>query len=67
MDIPNDEWDLLYRLRLQAERDLLRRTFGEIPVDGDPLADPAVRGGAGEPVDAAGGRREVPSTPVPAL
>jgi len=63
IDIPDDEWDMLYRLRLQAERDLLHRTFGEIPVDGDPLADAT----AAARVNDGGGRLEAPATRVPAL
>ena len=39
LDVPNDEWDVLYRLRLQAERDLLRRRSASGRGDG-PLADP---------------------------
>ena len=36
LDVPNEEWDILYRLRLQAERDLLRRALGGTAVI-DPL------------------------------
>ena len=46
LDVPNEEWDILYRLRLQAERDLLRRALGGTAVI-DPLtvdaAEPAAR------------------------
>ena len=38
LDVPNEEWDILYRLRLQAERDLLRRALGGTAVI-DPLTD----------------------------
>jgi len=30
LDVPDDEWDVLYRLRLQAERDLMQRAFGGV-------------------------------------
>ena len=43
LSVPYDEWEVLYRQRLQVERDLLN-------------ADIAARDGAGEPTDAAEGR-----------
>jgi len=42
VDVPTDEWDLLYRLRLQAERDLL---IGAEPGMAFPGARPEARGG----------------------
>ena len=56
MDVPNEEWDILYRLRLQAERDLLRRALG-----GTAVIDPLT-------IDATAARRPAPSpstTPIP--
>ena len=51
LDVPNEEWDILYRLRLQAERDLLRRALGGTAVI-DPLTiDGAERATAVEPID----------------
>ena len=52
LDVPNEEWDILYRLRLQAERDLLRRALGGTAVI-DPLTIDAT---------AADDRRRAPST-----
>jgi hypothetical protein len=67
LDVPNEEWDILYRLRLQAERDLLRRALGGTAVI-DPLTiDAAGRGTGVDPVgdaDARGGPRVAQ---VPAL
>ena len=60
LDIPDEEWDVLYRLRLQAERDLLHRTFGSIAVDDDPMAR-----GAGERNDGSGAPLGSQARPVP--
>jgi len=69
MDIPNDEWDVLYRLRLQAERDLLRRTLDGLGALQAPPADPIARAAAGPDgsVDDSAGRREAPAARMPAL
>ncbi len=67
LDIPNEEWDILYRLRLQAERDLLRRALGGTAVI-DPLTITAAdRAADAAPVDDTGTRREPRVAQVPAL
>ncbi len=67
LDVPNEEWDILYRLRLQAERDLLRRALGGTAVI-DPLTIDAADHAAGAaPVDDIGTRREPRVAQVPAL
>lgn len=38
LTIPHDEWEVLYRQRLQVERDLRRRAAGAEAVEGGPLA-----------------------------
>ena len=67
LDVPNEEWDILYRLRLQAERDLLRRALGGTAVI-DPLTiDATARATGAEPVDDIDTRREPRVAQVPAL
>jgi len=67
LDVPNDEWDVLYRLRRQAERDLLRRALGERAAADVPLLDTPIRASSGERVDDVDGRREGQIAQVPAL
>ena len=65
MDVPNEEWDILYRLRLQAERDLLRRALGGTAVI-DPLTiDATQRTTGAEAVDDAEPRRGPRRRPGP--
>ena len=67
LDVPNQEWDILYRLRLQAERDLLRRALGGTAVI-DPLTiETSERTAGAAPVDAIDTRREPRAAQVPAL
>lgn len=67
LDIPDEEWDILYRLRLQAERDLLRRALGGTAVI-DPLTITAAdRAAAAALVDDLDTRREPRVAQVPAL
>ena len=67
LDIPDEEWDILYRLRLQAERDLLRRALGGTAVI-DPLTiDGAAQATGVEPVDDADPRPGPRVAQVPAL
>ncbi len=67
LDVPNEEWDILYRLRLQAERDLLRRALGGTAVI-DPLTiDAAERAIGVEPVDDADPQPGPRVAQVPAL
>jgi hypothetical protein len=41
LDVPGDEWDVLYRVRLQVERDLFVRASPEAAAAAGALADPA--------------------------
>jgi hypothetical protein len=49
LEVPTDEWDILYRLRVQVERDLLAGTSQETAIQG-PQAGQAVAGGSGAAV-----------------
>ena len=67
LDVPNEEWDILYRLRLQAERDLLRRALGGTAVI-DPLTiDATARATDEARVEDIDNRREPRVAQVPAL
>jgi hypothetical protein len=58
--VPNDEWDILYRMRLQIERDLLA---GSAPGTAFPGHEPDARAGTA----AQGSSAEEPPTSDPAL
>ena len=67
LEVSDEQWDILYRLRLQAERDLLRRALGgQVAFDaphGDATTAPAGPARIGQ----ADGRREPAVARVPAL
>ena len=77
LDVPSEEWDILYRLRLQAERDLLRRVLDgtattvtvprAVPVAGMEGARPPSDAPARPGIESAGDRREPHASGAPAL
>jgi hypothetical protein len=42
LEVPTDEWDILYRLRVQVERDILAGTRHETAIHGAHTGEPAV-------------------------
>lgn len=67
LDVPDEEWDVLYRLRLQAERDALRRALGEMTTEASLHVEPPLRATVAEAADDVGARREPHVAQVPAL
>ncbi len=67
LEVPDEEWDVLYRLRLQAERDLLRRAFGGMTAVASLHTEAPLPAAIVERSDEIGSRREPHVAQVPAL
>lgn len=67
LDAPSDEWDTVYRLRLQAERDLLRRAIAEVPADPVLQERPLPGRSAFRFADELDDRRPAPASRAPVL
>ena len=67
LDVPNEEWDILYRLRVQAERDLLRRALGGTAVIDTLTVDSAEPAPGAAPVEDTDTRRDPRVAQVSAL
>jgi hypothetical protein len=67
LEVPDDEWDILYRLRLQAERDLLRRAFGGMTAVASLHTEGSLSAAILERADDAAAHREPHVAQVPAL
>jgi hypothetical protein len=67
LDVPNEEWDVLYRLRLQADRDLLRRALGGTAIVELPRPDVPAPVAATARIEDTGGQREPVAAQVPVL
>jgi hypothetical protein len=67
LDVPDEEWDVLYRLRLQAERDLLRRALGGMTAVASLHTEAPLPAAIVERADDGGARHEPHVAQVPAL
>jgi hypothetical protein len=67
LEVPDEEWDVLYRLRLQAERDLLRRALGGMTAVASLHTDGSLSAAILEGADDAAAHHEPHIVQVPAL